>query len=466
MIQSSLSRSVALAAIRTRGVKAMTTATAKRASAATLDVTPSSTSSHHKVEAKFPWCKTALVQGGDVSIETIAGPDHGQPLESIRDRVFDLTQSPEWMEYLEHKENRLEDEGGAGAYDVLRCDVVLSPLEESSNRLRIWGEDYHLKRLKQSYKALLKAKSATASPDVSVDAKNNKVVLDEAMEQSRATLRALLAETELASQTQTESTTSSEADTYIHLYRVTLLWSPPAAAQSLGENSGKILVRGHASSSCKPMKVHGSPEPIVVSVAAHTEAGESEKATIDRTLPTRHTSPHSKIASWCRLRKTIENSKTYHPSGVSEVLMVRPRQDEAAKSRLEVLEGLSSNFFVIYKDGTLRTATEGVLNGYVRHLVFECASKCGLKFDPRPIFLHQTSEWKEAFITSSSRLIYPISKILLPEDEQESTSHERSGLVECWRDQALAGDHLESSKTPKWQELLNEILKTGGYGDA
>ena len=142
-------------------------------------------------------------------------------------------------------------------------------------------------------------------------------------------------------------------------------------------------------------------------------------------------------------------------------------------SSLELLEGLSSNLFVIYKDGTLRTAQEGVLNGYVRHLVLEAAPNCGLRVDTtKPITLQDAvdGKWSEAFITSSSRLIWPISRILLPASEDESCDNsdhidnecEIAGFKEFWCDPALTKPGI-SVATPQWQDLLDTILHSEGY---
>jgi hypothetical protein len=247
-------------------------------------------------------------------------------------------------------------------------------------------------------------------------------------------------------------------------------------------------------------------------------------------LPTRHDgNPQSKVASWCRQRKLMEDPTTFKPPGTIEVLMVRqcndvPKQGQPLP-RLEILEGLSSNFFVIDKNGSLRTATDGILHGYVRHLVMECTSSnscCSssssttlrIPFDPRPIFLDNVDEWAEAFITSSSRLIIPITKILLPiqqpKDNYQSnnknnnkTHHDADNgitltdtartdifnntkvgnyhnhnmtFVEYWYDPYLCHDDLRQindqdnndgklfdEHCPKWQQILNEILAVGGY---
>jgi hypothetical protein len=197
---------------------------------------------------------------------------------------------------------------------------------------------------------------------------------------------------------------------------------------------------------------------------------------IDVTLPTRLDNPQSKVASWCRERKKMEDPNTYKPEGASEVIMVRPRTtgSDGRGSRMELLEGLSSNVFFVYKDGSLRTAADGILNGYVRHLVLESAKNLDIRLDPRPIYLDEVNEWNEAFITSSSRLIFPISKILIPNDDDENGKDDDGGtspttFSEYWTDKVLmqnanrwTNDSL-SPAPPVWWRILNDILKAAGY---
>ena len=54
---------------------------------------------------------------------------------------------------------------------------------------------------------------------------------------------------------------------------------------------------------------------------------------------------------------------------------VERRERDRVFRNTKILEGLTSNFFVIYRDGTVRTARRGVLGGYVRHLVLGCADR-------------------------------------------------------------------------------------------
>jgi branched-subunit amino acid aminotransferase/4-amino-4-deoxychorismate lyase len=84
-----------------------------------------------------------------------------------------------------------------------------------------------------------------------------------------------------------------------------------------------------------------------------------------------------------------------------------------------VREGTSSNFFVIKDDGKLYTAEHGVLKGTVQILLLEAVIK---HLDqPQPVVfeipsLKDLSRWKEAFITSTSRLILPVHTLVIADN--------------------------------------------------
>mmetsp|Transcript_28425 Transcript_28425/g.69193 ORF Transcript_28425/g.69193 Transcript_28425/m.69193 type:complete len:642 (-) Transcript_28425:48-1973(-) len=466
---------------------------------------------------------------------------------------LDMTQISDWMEVIEQDENRSNDEGGAGAYDSFRCDLLLNTTTTRTaatttsaatttttiTRQHVWGEDYHLQRLQASYRSLCDkpGPSTTSSLDSSSNNFSTQLdsMIDVATKESKVIIDRLLSAAATAPSLTDVSTTpknQGDTDVRIQLLRLSILWSPPK-----DENSSKIVVRGHVCCSAKPVPIHSSPEPIVVSIAVHkthrhhhhdhSDNATGDKITpdsnsnsnnenfqvpssvvpantrqmspsptidLDVTLPSRFDdNPHSKIASWCRERKKMEDPHTYKPKDASEVLMVRPRKDSEGRTRMELLEGLSSNLFVVYKDGSLRTATDGVLHGYVRHLVLECCTKSGIQIDPRPIYLDEVHEWKEAFITSSSRLIFPISKILIPDDatidDDDQSSKKNSGdkndnngpstFTDYWVDEILVQnqnnnnlnnnnkiDPSSSSPPPSrplWWKILNEILTDAGY---
>ena len=415
---------------------------------------------------------------------------------SEKNETFDLTSSSDWMGWIETMEERENDEGGAGAYDTMRCDLIVkkptvTAATSTEKDWLIWGEDYHMKRLQRSFASLLDASTGATLT-------NDEEFFEKAVHESESVLQALIKEAQSSAYLKDNSLVSpgekeDTNHTWIQLVKLTLLWSlPNAKTESSSEH--RIVVRGHACSSSYPIPVFRSVQPIVVTVAAlghdhhrQIKADGHVDVDVDVSLPTRFQNPQSKVASWTKQRKKMDNPETYKPSGVSEVLMVRPYSKTATGDNsgrasshfnsLELLEGLSSNVFVIYKDGTLRTPDEGVLFGYVRHLVLKSAAKCGLKVDTQtPITLQDAldGKWSEVFITSSSRLIWPISRILLPstEDEkwqnginsnQEKKGCEIDGFQEIWNDPVLIGTNGTIFATPQWQELLEEILHKAGY---
>ena len=102
----------------------------------------------------------------------------------------------------------------------------------------------------------------------------------------------------------------------------------------------------------------------------------------------------------------------------------------------EVMEGCSSNFFAVVRkeDGTggmrrvLRTAKEGVLLGTMRKLVVDLAQGLGdeLEVEESPPRLSEMQAWEGCFITSTSRLLLPVTKVLVPKGGPEDVA----GLVE------------------------------------
>jgi D-alanine transaminase/branched-chain amino acid aminotransferase len=70
-----------------------------------------------------------------------------------------------------------------------------------------------------------------------------------------------------------------------------------------------------------------------------------------------------------------------------------------------------SNFFMITKKNILVTPKEKILNGITRKKVIDLAKKIGIETEERDIHLNEITEIKEAFITSSTKRMLPVSKI-------------------------------------------------------
>jgi len=459
---------------------------------------PTTTTHRSLVTFSAPWsCTSSVVKSsslGDLPVVEIQklGSD---PIRSVSGRNFDLSTSSEWMEYVEGSESRINSEGGAGAYDTMRCDLVRNRHSSSVTEVerKLWGTDFHLNRLRNSYCSLLKivryGNNKTSDDGKKNDIQDSIVVgeqaLEKALQESRLLIDALLEEAELSDTmlglAQVQDPNNSE-DLLTQMIKVSVLWTPPL--QFYGSNKetridDTIIVRGHATSSGKPFPAHRRPGHIIATVAL-PRVDEEQKESMFDDIPNRDRFPHMKVAAWCRLRKPLENADTYKPPGVGEVLMVHPAKDNQNEvGQTEVLEGLTSNFFVIYKDGTIRTAQNGVLHGYARHIVLKSAKKCGLTVDlDNPVILQDAAHglWAEAFITSSSRLIYPIQRILIPteaashiaapkSDKDELDSEIQGKLMnftEYWNVESVDNEKLKWS-SPRWQALFDEMLRYGGY---
>ncbi len=118
---------------------------------------------------------------------------------------------------------------------------------------------------------------------------------------------------------------------------------------------------------------------------------------VTRTM--QRTNPRAKLTSFINQAGKVRENL---PPDVNEALMV----SEAGF----VLEGLSSNFFGV-KNGTLQTASEGVLFGITRTMVIRVIEDSGfpLRFDA--VKKSDLSFLDEAFITSASRSVLPVTTI-------------------------------------------------------
>lgn len=109
--------------------------------------------------------------------------------------------------------------------------------------------------------------------------------------------------------------------------------------------------------------------------------------------------PKAKAATFI---ETAEQIRSRFDAGIYEALMVLETG--------EILEGLSSNFFV-FCGGILHTAEEGVLSGITRQIVLEAARSLALEVCLQPASILKVNEFQECFITSTSRGILPVVKI-------------------------------------------------------
>jgi len=312
----------------------------------------------HDEKHIVPWSRIAQVnEGGSIICKECC------EVVVTHNDSRDLTSPREWMEYLE------ATEGEGGAYTVLRCDF------QKNKHWRIWGRDFHLKRLCQSYCSLQESEEQLQKATETTN-----VILDTLLEQASLVLN--------------KATADSTGDTYVVM--MTILWQK-------GTLASPIVVRGHSFCSGKPFVAKESildPVTAILALPFHDT----------KDLPNRYEHyPEAKLSSWCRRRRLLEQK--FKVKGAGEVLLTRKVGDD-----VYILEGLTSNVFFVYPNKTLRTANVGVLKGYARKLVLDCASKLGLQYDPTPIRIQDASVWKEVFLTSSIRLMVPVKQIFIPNE--------------------------------------------------
>lgn len=78
--------------------------------------------------------------------------------------------------------------------------------------------------------------------------------------------------------------------------------------------------------------------------------------------------------------------------------------------RNHLLEGLTSNFYAVM-DGIIYTAGAGVLHGITRQVVLKIARSAGFRITLTSPDMNDFARFSEAFITSSSRGVLPVTEI-------------------------------------------------------
>jgi len=109
--------------------------------------------------------------------------------------------------------------------------------------------------------------------------------------------------------------------------------------------------------------------------------------------------PGAKLTGFIQATKQI---REHLPYGIEEIIMLDNHQ--------RFLEGLTSNFYAVIK-GEIWTAGEGVLSGITRQFVLEIAHTAGIKVNFSPPSQASIKEFEEAFITSTSRAVLPVTEI-------------------------------------------------------
>ena len=350
-----------------------------------------------------PWCQLSLnawsrQAGVDADTITISAINESH-----------LSSARLWLEFQEAKHNR------EGAYTVIRCDL---PVESSG---RIWGREFHLNRLCESYSLLARTKL-------------DQVVLNKAISNSQQIIQYLMSN---AQQSFIVGPQPRRDDNITYTIMLTLLWE-----ESDHDDDENIIIKGHAFSSGIPSKAQEyDPSPISASVAYSSK--------MHTHLPNRYENlPQAKLSAWCRKRRPLEVA--FKSNGIEEVFLVRHCPE--TNDDVEFLEGLTSNIFVIYRDGTLHTPDADILGGYARHLILEAARRLGWNVKCGPLYVSEIDSWAEVFCSSSIRLVIPVGELWMPNKNQHNRGRETQE-TKIW----TANSNEKYSRT--WRQLYNNILQ-------
>lgn len=105
-----------------------------------------------------------------------------------------------------------------------------------------------------------------------------------------------------------------------------------------------------------------------------------------------------------------------------------------------VTEGTSTNAWIVTKEGELvtRPATNDILNGITRLRILKIAEEHGVKFVERPFSLDEALQAREAFISSATSFVTPVTQI-----NDVVIGNGRAGALSLnlrdWYDEFMAG---------------------------
>ena len=421
--------------------------------------------------AASSWSRIAEWDIPSSSFQLIDTKDAEEALIHVgKPEPYNLVSPREWLEFCEARQReRLRDnestqefreDSCGGAYTVLRCDYLMD--QESWN---IWGEDFHFRRLQESFHSLIcQTELGRELHEGNNDLNAEKQII--ALESSRQVMSLLLdeAKSTIKANTNQEKIEDSKSITLM----LTLLWDLDHTASQ--DNKNPIRVQGHAFTTMQTSKLYsgetGNPNTPLQAVIGHLpatvlESHEAYKKSGSSSLPNRYQNfPQAKLSSWCRRRRLLED--IFKGDGIGDVILTLPCDDkiqtetslsseEAApqgtKPNIKLLEGLTSNLFVVYPGRIIRTASsDHILGGYVRKLIVERAKNCGYTVEFGSISLEDASLWQEVFVTSSIRLIIPVEKLFLPVPK-DGDSNGNFDLQTLWESKGREEEGCQSGPT-------------------
>ena len=281
-----------------------------------------------------------------------------------------------WLEQQLRNQSIYDD----GAYTVLRGEMIRHSCDDETKiSIQIWGRDYHLSRLQESYRLLFQ----------DFDTENH-ATFNEANESSIYVLEQLA-----------EHVVTNYRNDESSILMLTLLWMPSASDDAITVSGHVTLISNQNHVPCKTACI--SLKPLT-----------KNQDSLD--WPNRFSQiPAAKYVSWCLKRRPLEDLFS------SNKIILLPSNDNKY-----VLEGITSNIFVHYKDGSWRTNMVDALRGYSQNIICKILEdKMSAQLQYGPISLQESDKWEHIFITSSVSWLQPIGKLLVPvyaEDINENNS--------------------------------------------
>lgn len=333
---------------------------------------------------------------------------------------YSLNSPREWMESIE------AETGEGGAYTVLRADVQ----NENNQKTCIYNQEFHLERLERSYRKLL------VSQHIQDDLNDDHI--QTAIQDSKNMIQALMQKA-----VEDLKFEHSHGAGHVIVLMITILWSK--------DEGNAIKVQSHAFSTNTPSLPHEyNPKPITASIAI---PGNDEEV-----LPSRHDNyPEAKLSLWCRVRRPLELK--FKTENIGEVLLTRID----SSGDVELLEGLTSNIFVVYKDGSIRTcSTLDALDGCARNFVITAAKEIGLKISHEPITINDAKNglWAEVFVTSAIRLVIPVGSIMIPVYDDDGNI----SMENLWVEEPIENLEWKSSGR-RWQTIYYRIIESNKHSN-
>jgi branched-chain amino acid aminotransferase len=192
---------------------------------------------------------------------------------------------------------------------------------------------------------------------------------------------------------------------------------------------GVIQAGGYDESRFRITVPRSDPESIIIALEPlHLLRVDDLRSGVSvATLQIPRRNPRSKSNAWVPVRRQAQRQL---PAHAYEGIIISEQG--------ELIEGFSSNFYAVL-DGRLYTADERILYGIARRVLLEVANGF-LPITLRPVRLVEVPAIQEAFLTSSSRAIVPITRIddeVIGDGAPGAVTLELAGRYSAWVDAHL-----------------------------